>query len=73
MNFPNYAYYFGKKKISSSSNYLESFNAPRNVKRRNKEKAPNQFGQQNHPKAQNEENSGSKARFIRRNECNQND
>ena len=68
MNSPNYAYFLGPKKISSSSNYLESLNAQRNVKRRNTEK---QFGQQNHPKAQNEENSGSKARFIRRNECSQ--
>ena len=34
MNSPNYAYFLGPKKISSSSNYLESLNAQRNVKRR---------------------------------------
>ena len=73
MNSFNYAYYPVKKNIIRSSNYLENLNAPRNVKRRNTEKVPNQFGQQNHPKAQNEENLGSKARFIRRNECNQKD
>ena len=74
MNYPNYTYYLEPKKISTSSNYLESFNAPRNVKRRNKEKVPNLFGHNYHPEAQNEENTGSKARFIRRNECNnQND
>ena len=68
----NYTYYFEPKKISTYSNVLENLNAPRDVKRRNTEKVPNLFGQHNHPKAQNEENSGSKARFIRRNECNQN-